>query len=827
MEPKNVKKAMTNPAWIDSMQEELLRFKRLDEGIDFEESFAPVARMEAIRIFLAYVAHKSFTVFQMDVKTAFLHESFAPVARMEAIRIFLAYVAHKSFTVFQMDVKTAFLHGSLKEDVYVCQPKDFIDADHPSHVYKLKRALYGLKQAPRAWYDELSKFLLHNHFFKGTIDPTLFIRRFQDDILVVQVYVDDIIFGFTHPRNTTIKNETKAEKPRKFSQSPRGNKRNWNGLMIQKLGDGFEFKNVSQICDKKNSVLFTDNECVVLSLDFKLLDESQVLLKVPRNNNMYSFDLKNGILVRGIENQMDHKVKTIRCDNETKFKNRIMNDFCEIKGIRREFSVARTPQQNDAMKSIFRYLKSQPILGLWYPRDSPFDLEAFSYSDYVGASLDRKSTTGGCQFLRKRLISWQCKKQTIVAKSKTEANNEFRLKTGGCKVSIVEPKLVLLNQSSAKQYGWIWYALTKNPTIYVSLSQRCWQIATTRTLDNEEMEITATIDRKVKVVIEASIRRHLKLKDSDGISILPTTNIFEQLAVMGSNITTALICLATNRTFNFSKMIFDGVVKNLDRSIVLVESYHTPISAPSTLQPHLSSPSRIFIKQETKVPQPNSPTHTHVADEVASAGMDARHGGDSTTITSLDTRQGNEEAHSQEDQPEDQLGVLSAAKVFEDTARRNVQTYTRRRAVSTGSVSTAGMIDKGKGIMEESESDVTKTKTQQEQERLCLETAVRLQEQFYDEVRQRMARVYEAAQTFTKEEWENIRARVKADEELTQRLQAEERNQYSEVVQAMMLVDLINQRKRYFAEEKAEAKRKKPISQAQQRTYMSNYIKHM
>nr|GEV95505.1 copia protein [Tanacetum cinerariifolium] len=127
-------------------------------------------------------------------------ESFAPVTRMEAIRIFLAYVTHKSFLVFQIDVKTAFLHGSLKEDVYVCQPKGFIDVDHPSHVYKLKKALYELKQAPRAWYDELSTFLLQGHFFKGTIDPTLLIRRFPDDILVVHVYVDDIIFGSTHPR---------------------------------------------------------------------------------------------------------------------------------------------------------------------------------------------------------------------------------------------------------------------------------------------------------------------------------------------------------------------------------------------------------------------------------------------------------------------------------------------------------------------------------------------------------------------------------------------------------------------------------------------------
>ncbi|GJW06880.1 retrovirus-related pol polyprotein from transposon TNT 1-94 [Tanacetum coccineum] len=83
-----------------------------------------------------------------------------------------------------MDMKTAFLHGTLKEDVYVCQPEGFIDVDHPSHVYKLKKALYELKQAPRAWYDELSKFLLHNHFFKGTMDPTLFIRRYDDDILM-------------------------------------------------------------------------------------------------------------------------------------------------------------------------------------------------------------------------------------------------------------------------------------------------------------------------------------------------------------------------------------------------------------------------------------------------------------------------------------------------------------------------------------------------------------------------------------------------------------------------------------------------------------------
>nr|GEZ87568.1 retrovirus-related Pol polyprotein from transposon TNT 1-94 [Tanacetum cinerariifolium] len=132
-------------------------------------------------------------------------ESFASVARMEDIKIFLAYAAHKSFIVFQMDVKTAFLHGSLKEDVYVCQPEGFIDADHPSHVYKLNKALYGLKQAPRAWYNELSTFLLQNHFIKGPIDPTLFIRHFYDDILVAkptEKYLKEVKRIFRYLRGT-------------------------------------------------------------------------------------------------------------------------------------------------------------------------------------------------------------------------------------------------------------------------------------------------------------------------------------------------------------------------------------------------------------------------------------------------------------------------------------------------------------------------------------------------------------------------------------------------------------------------------------------------
>ncbi|GJY94652.1 retrovirus-related pol polyprotein from transposon TNT 1-94 [Tanacetum coccineum] len=140
-------------------------------------------------------------------------ESFAPVARIEAIHIFVANAANKNMTIFQMDVKTAFLNGKLKEEVYISQLEGFVDQDKPSHVYKLKKALYGLKQAPRTWYNMLSSFLISQHFSKGAVDLTLFTPKAGNDLLLVQIYVDDIIFAST---NTAMGNEFANLMPTKF-----------------------------------------------------------------------------------------------------------------------------------------------------------------------------------------------------------------------------------------------------------------------------------------------------------------------------------------------------------------------------------------------------------------------------------------------------------------------------------------------------------------------------------------------------------------------------------------------------------------------------------
>ncbi|GJR63934.1 retrovirus-related pol polyprotein from transposon TNT 1-94 [Tanacetum coccineum] len=190
VEPKNFKKAMIEPSWIDSMQEEIHEFKRLEVKTN---EFGGVLKNKARLVTQGFRQEEGIS----------LEEAFAPVERIEAIRIFVANAANKNMTIFQMDVKTAF----------VSQPEGFVDQEYPSHVYKLKKALYGLKQAPRAWYNMLSSFLISQHFSKGAVDLILFTRKAGNDLLLVQIYVDDIIFAST---NTALCNEFANQMTTKF-----------------------------------------------------------------------------------------------------------------------------------------------------------------------------------------------------------------------------------------------------------------------------------------------------------------------------------------------------------------------------------------------------------------------------------------------------------------------------------------------------------------------------------------------------------------------------------------------------------------------------------
>ncbi|GJT96715.1 retrovirus-related pol polyprotein from transposon TNT 1-94 [Tanacetum coccineum] len=209
VEPKNYKQALEHSCWIEAMQEELHEFERLDVWVLVPSPdnilIIPLKWIFKIKLdeygeVLKNKARLVAKVYRQEAGINF-EESFAPVARIEAIRLFVVNAACQNMIIFQMDVKTAFLNSELNEVVYVSQPEGFIDPEHPTHVYRLKKALYGLKQAPHTWYDKLSKYLISTGFMKGVVDPTLFTRKTGKHILLVQIYVDDIIFASTNPKS--------------------------------------------------------------------------------------------------------------------------------------------------------------------------------------------------------------------------------------------------------------------------------------------------------------------------------------------------------------------------------------------------------------------------------------------------------------------------------------------------------------------------------------------------------------------------------------------------------------------------------------------------
>ncbi|GJU71030.1 putative ribonuclease H-like domain-containing protein [Tanacetum coccineum] len=550
-------------------------------------------------------------------------EVFAPVARIEAIRLFLAYASFKDFVVYQMDVKSVFLYGKIEKEVYVCQPPGFEDPYFPNKVYKVEKALYGLHQASRAWYETLLTYLLDNGFYRGKIDKTLFIRRHKDDILLVQVYVDDIIFR-------SIKKEMSIE----FEKFMHDNQDKYVAEILKK----FDFSSIKIASTPIETIkpLIKDEEAE--NVDVHLFQVT------PKSSHLY------------------------------------------------------------AVKRIFRYLKRQPKLSPWYPRDSPFDLEAFSDSDYAGASLDRKSTIGeyvaaaNCcgqvfwiqnqmldygynlmntniyidnesticivknpvyhsktkhieirhHFIRdsyekkliqvikiytdknvadlltkafdvSRKVGDEAIYKELVDKMEKAAITASSSEAEHDSVNAVRRQLLLLVQvpaaegdsinTSIKDFTYFFirfhsfkHSLNTSPNSISSLIIKIIIMSSPNFAETYNVvafmekpaesdgfteiidflkasSLQALIDKKKVIIMEASIRTDLHLDDAEGTDCLSNTTIFEELAKMGlSAKTTAwnefsitmaslIICLAKNRIFNLSKYIFDAMVKHLDEGV--------------------------------------------------------------------------------------------------------------------------------------------------------------------------------------------------------------------------------------------------------------------
>ncbi|WJX51639.1 hypothetical protein P8452_37816 [Trifolium repens] len=373
IEPKNVDEALSDDGWIVAMQDELNQFQRND-----------------VWDLVPRPTHKNI----IGTKWVFRNKLNEQVARLEAIRLLLSYAVNNGITLYQMDVKSTFLNGVISEEVYVKQPPGFEDLKNPDYVYKLKKSLYGLKQAPRAWYERLSNFLLENGFQKGQIDNTLFRKTTKKDILIIQIYVDDIIFGST---NASLCKSFSKLMQDEFEMSMMGELKFFLGIQINQGKDGtyiHQSKYTKELLKK-----FNLEDCKIMSTPMhptSSLSKEEIGSKVDQK------------LYRGMIGSLLYLTAS-RPD--------ILYSVCLCARFQ---SDPREPHLT-AVKRIFRYLKGTTNLGLLYKKSLDSKLVGFCDADYAGDKIERKSTSGNSQFIGENLISWASKRQTTIALSTAEA----------------------------------------------------------------------------------------------------------------------------------------------------------------------------------------------------------------------------------------------------------------------------------------------------------------------------------------------------------------------------------------------------------------------
>ncbi|GJQ97704.1 putative ribonuclease H-like domain-containing protein [Tanacetum coccineum] len=728
-------------------------------------------------------------------------EVFAPVARIEAIRLFLAFASYKGFLVYQMDVKSAFLYGTIAEEVYVHQTPGFVDHAQPNKVYKVVKALYGLHQAHRAWYETLSSFLLENGFRRGTIDKTLFIKKNKSDIMLVQVYMDDIIFGSTKKSMCT---EFEEDMHKRFQMSSMGELTFFLGLQVKQQPDGIFISQDKYVVDIIKKFDFCSIKIATKPIESNkpmVKDEDGVEVDVHEYRSMI------GSLMYLTTSRPDIIFAVYACAR---------------------FQVTPKASHLHAVKRIFRYLKHQPKLGLWYPRDSPFELEAFSDSDYAGASLDRKSTTeyvaaAHCFYhsrtkhieIRHHFIKDCYEKRLIdVLKIHTDSNVADLL-TKGFDVTRISMDLRMDRCSAGKFYSSMVYkhnmvAFLKKP--------------------NESVGFTEVVD-----FLKGTSLSKLQLADAIGIHNLSDAKIYAGLATLGY-VTEGryLAPTLTKKLFaNMKKGCAGDIVPLLPAMLVgaAVDQGNTSGSAEASLQlkelmvlvPSLVSRVTGLETELKEIKQTLGNAVVKLVKKVKSLETALKRKSKKVLIS--ESEESMKEKSTDFVTPTKALGeaqeeeisptILEAAKTLRkarsmakkidtgldaeeeiNTGREEINTSieevsTGSTKVDSGTTSKRGQRE-GKAPMVEKDIQAThKTKEQMRQEEAGLEEAIKLQAQLDEEVakqihldkmiakimaeeealteqqEKRKAQVQFEAQFYTKEDWDAIKAKLEANTELT------------------------------------------------------------
>ncbi|KAK2402513.1 putative mitochondrial protein [Trifolium repens] len=401
-EPKNVKEALTDEAWIEAMQEELNQFER-------SEVWDLVPRPEDVNVIGTKWVYKNKSdengtvtrnkarlVAQgyTQIEGLDFDETFAPVARLESIRLLLGVACILKFKLYQMDVKSAFLNGYLQEEVYVEQPKGFVDPEHPNYVYKLKKALYGLKQAPRAWYERLTQFLEEQGYRKGGSDKTLFVKQEKGKFIIAQIYVDDIVFG---GMSDAMVQHFVQQMQSEFEMSLVGELTYFLGLQIKQMDD----------------TIFISQSKYARNIIKKFGMDNATHKRTPAPTHLKLTKDEKGISVdQSLYRSMIGSLLYLTASRP---------DITYAVGVCARYQADPKVSHLTQVKRILKYVNGTSDYGIMYSHCENSTLYGYCDADWAGSADDRKSTSGGCFFLGTNLISWFSKKQNCVALSTAEA----------------------------------------------------------------------------------------------------------------------------------------------------------------------------------------------------------------------------------------------------------------------------------------------------------------------------------------------------------------------------------------------------------------------
>ncbi|GJV84006.1 putative ribonuclease H-like domain-containing protein [Tanacetum coccineum] len=678
--------------------------------------------------------------------------------------------------------ESAFLYGKIEEEVYVCQPLGFEDPYFPNRVYKVEKTLYGLYQAPRAWYETLSTYLLYNGFQRGKIDKTLFIRREKGDILLVQVYVDDIIFGSTKKSLCT---EFEKMMHKKFQMSSIGELAFFLGLQVKQKKDGIfisQDKYVTKILKKFG---FTDVKTISTPMETQ-----KILLK---DEDSEEVDVH---LYRSMFGSLMYL---------TSSRPGIMFAVCACA----RYQVNPKISHLHAIKRIFRYLKGQPKLGLWYPKDSPFDLVAYTGSDYAEASLDRKSIIG-------------VQAQQEQGEGSSNPTDPHHTPT------IIQPST---SQPQKKQRS---RSPKRKDTKVPQLSGPTTNVADEAVY--EERDDSLERDATTAIGLDAEQDRGNINKTQSKST--PNEPSFPGTSSSGGPRRQETIgdTIAQTRSENVSKLSNDPLlakVKKLEkkggsRTYKLKRLYKVGRSARVISFDEASlGDQEDASKQGRKIDDIDKDVEITLVHETQ-----GRYGDEEMFDTCV--LDGDEVLTKPEVTIKDvnlsvdevtlaqALVALKRAKVQE---KSNVVEEPKEQAttptVSSQQPSQVKAQDKGKGIMVE-ESVKMKKKYQ-----ISLNEELAFKLQAKEEEEERLAR--EKSQREEEANivsWDNMQAMIDADYQMAQKMQAEEQEELSIKEKSKLFVQLLEARKKHFAAIRAQEMRNKPPTKAQKRNTMSTYLKN-